>query len=215
MKKYLFILILFCISQTLYSQNEFTFTVFGEPQVSWMTPDSKAVESDGSQISFNGGFNFDNFFAERYAYSTGISINNIKGKLHYKESRDISAKDATYNVTDDVVSYNLQYIDIPLGLKFKTIEIGYTKVFAHLGLDAAINIKATADLPDNNDVNVSNEVNWYNLGYYIGGGIEYSIGGSTALVGGITYKNGFLDMTKDNSNKVTSGNVSLRLGILF
>ncbi|MGM0497535.1 MAG: porin family protein [Bacteroidota bacterium] len=215
MKKYLFILTLFCLSHTLYAQNEYTFTVFGEPQVSWMSPDSKDVESDGSQISFNGGFNFDNFFADRYAYSTGISINNIKGKLRYKDSRDISAKDTTYSITDEVVSYNLQYIDIPLGLKFKTIEIGYSRFFAHLGLDAAINIKSSADLPGSNDVNVSNDVNWYNLGYYFGGGIEYSIGGSTALVGGITYKNGFTDITKNNSNKVTSGNVSLRLGILF
>ena len=215
MKKYLFILILFSLSRGLYAQNQYTFTVFGEPQISWMSPDSKNVESDGSQISFNAGFNFDNFFAERYAYSTGLSINNIKGKLHYKDSRDISAKDTSYTITDDVVSYNLQYLDIPLGLKFKTIEIGYTSFFTHLGLNAAINIKSSADVPGSNDVNVSDEVNWYNLSYYIGAGIEYSIGGGTALVGGVTYKNGFLDITKNNNTKVTSGNVSLRLGILF
>src|SRR6056297_3302678 len=102
MKKYLFILILFSLSRGLYAQNQYTFTVFGEPQISWMSPDSKNVESDGSQISFNAGFNFDNFFAERYAYSTGLSINNIKGKLHYKDSRDISAKDTSYTITDGV-----------------------------------------------------------------------------------------------------------------
>jgi len=215
MKKYLFILILFCFTSSLSAQNQYAFTVFGEPQVSWMSPDSKDVESDGSQICFNAGFNFDNFFAERYAYSTGISINNIKGKLHYKDSKMISAKDTTYNITDAVVNYNLQYLDIPLGLKFKTIEIGYTSFFTHLGLNAALNIKSNADLPGSKDVNVSEEVNWYNLSYYIGAGIEYSIGGSTALVGGITYKNGFLDVTKNNNNKVTIGNVSLRLGILF
>ena len=215
MKKYLFILILFCFSHSVYAQNQYTFTVFGEPQVSWMSPDSKDVESDGSQISFNAGFNFDNFFAERYAYSTGISINTIKGKLRYNGGRDISATDTTYEDIDGVVSYSLQYLDIPLGLKFKTIEIGYISFFTHLGLDAAINIKSNADLPGSKDVNVNNEVNWYNLSYYIGAGIEYSIGGSTALVGGVTYKNGFLDVTKNKNNKVTSGNVSLRLGILF
>jgi hypothetical protein len=215
MKKYLFIVILFCFSQALYSQNEFTFTVFGEPQISWMTPDSRSVESDGSQLSFNAGFNFDNFFAERYAFSTGLSINSIRGKLLYKDSRSIDASDSTYQIADEVVSYSLQYLNIPIGLKFKTIEIGYTKFFAHLGLDAAVNIKSTADLPEVEDVNVSKEINWYNLGYFIGGGVEYSLGGSTALVGGITYKNGFMDMTKNNNNKVTSGTVSFRAGILF
>jgi len=215
MKKYLFIVILFCFSQALYSQNEFTFTVFGEPQISWMTPDSKDVESDGSLLSFNAGFNFDNFFAEKYAYSTGLSINSIRGKLLYKETKNIDASDTTYRLSNEVVNYSLQYINIPLGLKFKTIEIGYSKFFAHLGLDAAINIKSSADLPDVEDVNVSKDINWYNLGYYIGGGLEYSLGGSTALVGGITYKNGFMDITKSNDNKVTSGTVSFRMGILF
>ncbi len=215
MKKYLFIVILFCFSQALYSQNEFTFTVFGEPQISWMAPDSKDVEGVGSQISFNAGFNFDNFFAERYAFSTGLSINSIRGKLLYKDTKNLEASDTTYQLTNGEVKYSLQYINIPIGLKFKTIEIGYTKFFAHLGLDAAINIKSSADFPNAEDVNISKEINWYNLGYYIGGGIEYSLGGSTALVGGLTYKNGFMDITKSNNNKVTSGTVSLRLGILF
>lgn len=215
MKKYLFIVILFCFSQALHAQNEFTFTVFGEPQISWMSPDSKDVESEGSPLSFNAGFNFDNFFAEKYAFSTGLSINSIRGKLLYKDAKRLQASDTTYQLTNGVVEYSLQYINIPLGLKFKTIEIGYSKYFAHLGLDAAINIKSTADLPDVEDVNVSKEINWYNLGYYIGGGVEYSLGGSTALVGGITYKSGFMDITKSNDNKVTSGTVSFRLGILF
>ena len=215
MKKYLFFVTLFCLTQHLYSQNEFTFTVFGEPQVSWMTPDSKDVENAGSQISFNGGLNFDKFFAEKYAFSTGISINNIKGKLRYKESKNIKAADTTYQVNNGVVNYNLQYIDIPLGLKFKTIEIGYTQFFAHLGLDAGINIKSMADLPDVKEVNVSEAINLFNMAYYIGGGIEYSLGGTTAIVAGVTYKKGFLDVTEGEGNKVTTGNVSFRLGILF
>ena len=97
------------------------------------------------------------------------------------------------------------------------MEIGYTKFFAHLGLNAAINIKASANLTntDRNDLNISEEIKFYNLGYYVGGGIEYSLGGTTAIVVGLTYKNGFVDVTSDENNKATSENVSLRLGILF
>ena len=36
----------------------------------------------------------------------------------------------------------MQYINIPLGLKLKTNEIGYFTFYANLGLDAGINIKA-------------------------------------------------------------------------
>jgi hypothetical protein len=215
MKKYLFLIIFFFAVYNGFAQN-FTFTVYGEPQISWMVPDSRNVENAGSRIGFNGGLNFDNFFAENYAFSTGISINQITGKLQYNYEREFIANDGNYTLDSaGIAEYSLQYIDIPIGLKFKTVEIGYTKFFAHLGLNAMVNIKANGNLPDINDINIAEEVNWYNLGYYFGGGIEYSIGGTTALVVGLTYRNGFVDITEDENNKVTSGNLSLRLGILF
>lgn len=218
MKKYLFILILTLSIASLKAQKNgyFTFTVYGEPQITWLMPDSKDVESAGSSFGFNGGLNFDKFFAEKYAFTTGISINKISGRLKYNSTKQINGKDSLYTLSNgQKANYNLQYIEVPIGLKFKTIEIGYSQFYAHLGLDAGINIKANADLPGINDVNVSEEINLFNLAYFIGGGIEYSIGGGTAIVGGITYKNGFVDVISDNSNKVTSGIISFRLGILF
>jgi hypothetical protein len=62
-------------------------------------------------------------------------------------------------------------------------------------------------------------VNIFNLGYYIGMGAEYSLGGSTAICIGLYYTNGFLDVTTDHDNqpsdKVIMNNVALNLGIIF
>ena len=215
MKKYLILLLFLSLGMKGFSQ-KMNFTVFGEPQITWLSPNTNNVEVAGSMIGFNGGLNFDNFFAENYAYSTGISINNINGQLKYKEPGMLDGIDSTYTINrGDVTEYHMQYINIPLGLKFKTIEIGYTKFYAHLGLDANINIKAKANIPGEENIDVMSELHWYNLGYYIGGGIEYSIGGSTAIVAGLTYKNGFIDITRAKDKKVTTGAASLRLGILF
>ncbi len=215
MKKYLFLIAFLFLVIKGFSQN-FTFTVYGEPQLSWLSADAKNVETAGTKIGFNGGLNFDNFFAENYAFSTGISINKIAGELIYNYDRDFQGNDGNYTLDSaGTAEFNLQYIDIPLGLKFKTIEIGYTKIFAHLGLNAGINIKSALNLPDVADVNIIEEINWYNLGYYAGGGIEYSLGGNTAIVAGLTYKKGFMDITENESNVVTNGNVSLRVGLLF
>jgi hypothetical protein len=82
-------------------------------------------------------------------------------------------------------------------------------------MDANISIRAKANLPHEANIDAANEMHWYNLGYYIGGGVEYSIGGTTAIVAGLTYKNGFLDVTEKENLKLTTGNLSLRLGILF
>jgi hypothetical protein len=215
MKKYLILLFFTFTVGTVFSQ-DMSFSVFAEPQITWLSPDSKDVENAGSAFGFNGGLNYDQFFKEKYAISTGISINKISGRLLFNENNSLQSIDSTYTIgKGEEVKYNLQYLNIPLGFKFKTVEIGYTQFYAHLGLEGGINIKADADLPDTKDVNISKEIKWYHLSYYIGGGIEYSIGGNTALVGGLTYKNGFLDMTKKKNNKITSGLVSLRLGIVF
>ena len=61
MKKYFLLLSLIFIGVSGFSQG-IRFTVFGEPQLCWFTPDSKNMESAGSMIGFNGGLNFDNFF---------------------------------------------------------------------------------------------------------------------------------------------------------
>ena len=220
MKKYLIFIALLFVTMQVFSQNygyqRYRFTVFAEPQISWLSPDTKNLESTGSMLAFNGGLNFDSFFAENYAFSTGISINNINGKLEYTEPGSFQGIDSVHTTQPgDVAEYHLQYINIPLGLKFKTIEVGYTRFYAHLGLDAYINIKSKADLREEEDIDASDAAEWYNLGYYIGGGIEYSIGGTTALVAGVSYNKGFMDIGADDQEQFTTGTVSLRLGIMF
>jgi hypothetical protein len=57
------------------------------------------------------------------------------------------------------------------------------------------------------------------MSYHITGGVEYSLGGTTALVFGIDFDNNFLDITKDNGNqphdKVSQKIVSFRFGVNF
>ncbi len=217
MKKYLFISILALISVKAFSQDT-RFTVFVDPQFSWMSSDIKNVESDGSKFGVNIGLNMDNFFAQNYAFTTGISIDNTGGNLTFENEKKlkISGTDTTLN-PGSTVHYKLQYINIPLGLKLKTNEIGYLTFFANLGINGGINIKATGEV-DNFELdseNISDEIKLFNLGYYIGAGVEYSIGGNSAIILGLTYTNGFIDITTDSDNKITLNNFAIRIGILF
>ncbi|MCD4834151.1 MAG: PorT family protein [Bacteroidales bacterium] len=216
MKKYLFIAILALISVKAFSQST-RFTVFVDPQFSWMSSDIKTVESDGSKFGVNIGLNLDKFFAPNYALMTGISIDNTGGNLTFEDDKKIkiSGTDTTLN-PGSTVHYKLQYINIPLGLKLKTNEIGYLTFFTHLGINGGINIKATGEVDDFelDSENISEEIKLFNLGYYIGAGAEYSIGGNSAIILGLTYTNGFIDIT-DDSDKVTLGNFAIRIGILF
>jgi len=218
MKKYL-ILIIFAVSSSVIFAQGLKFTVFADPKLSWMSPDLKDVSSEGSKLGVNIGLNVDNYFAKNYAFMTGISIDNTGGKLKYDFKKNIDTRSAEDSIipTGSVLNYKLQYINIPLGLKFKTNQIGYTTFYTHLGINGGINIKATGEV-DNfelNNENISDEVKLFTLGYFIGAGVEYSIAGSTAIVVGVTYTNGFINITPDNNNKVTLSNCALRLGVLF
>ena len=217
MKKYLFILILALSSITSMAQG-IRFSVFVDPKLAWMNSDLKSVHKESSKLGVNIGLNVDKFFAKNYAIMSGISIDNTGGKLLFNEKYRIklNGPDTTLN-SGSVVNYKLQYISVPLGLKFKTNEIGYFTFFSHLGLNAGVNIKATAEVEnfELRNENISDEINLFDLGYFIGAGIEYSIGGNSAIVCAITYTNGFVDITNNSNNKVTLRNFALRIGVLF
>ena len=218
MKKYLIIFTLVLLSSiSVFSQNT-RFTVFVDPKFSWMTPDLNDVTSEGSKLGVNIGLNIDKFFAPNYALMTGISIDNTGGLLKYDFKKPIQTNGNDDSIpSGSTLEYKLQYITIPLGLKLKTNEIGYLTFFTHLGINAGINIKATGvvDIYDLDNENISDEIKLFNMGYYIGAGVEYSIGGNSAIVLGVTYTNGFIDVTTDSNNKVTCSNVAIRIGILF
>jgi hypothetical protein len=104
-----------------------------------------------------------------------------------------------------------------VGLKLKTNEIGYFTYFAELGFAQEINIgsRANSSGSDLNKTNVPKETNLLNMSYFFGGGVEYNIGGSTSLVAGIFYNNGFVDVLSNNHHKAVLSYLSFRAGVLF
>jgi len=217
MKKTL-ILLLFSLLVTSLSAQELRFSVVAEPQLTWIKPDAKNVSSEGSRFGINVGLQVDKFFAPNYALSSGISIGTTGGELHYDNEIVVKIHgEETQLPAGSMVTYKLQYIHVPLGLKLKTNPIGYSTFYAHLGLLGGINIKATgnADSDGLSDENISDDIQLLKMGYFIGGGLEYSLGGTSSLIVGVSYNNGFTDITKREGNKATLSNVALRIGILF
>jgi hypothetical protein len=53
------------------------------------------------------------------------------------------------------------------------------------------------------------------MAYFIEGGLEYSLGGNTALIAGLGYTSGFMDVTKRSADKFQTRAFSVILGVLF
>jgi hypothetical protein len=194
------------------------FNVEVDPQFAWFSSDDETVEPNGSIFQVHAGLNMDFYFAENYAFVLGVGINNLGGNLLYADSTEFSSKGETLQVEpNQSVKLNLQYIDIPVGLKLKTEELGYATYFLQLGFNPMINLNAKASSEDASfdKVDIKESIISFYLGYHVGIGIEYKLGGSTALIGGVRWSSGFTDVTDTDRANVTLNALSIHLGVLF
>jgi len=206
----------------LLAQQNIRFGVFADPSVNWFSSNTKETLNDGSRPGFNFGFTFNRYFSKNYSFSTGLSIMRAGGRLF--NTSDISMSFNNINVDIDsgeVVIYKIQYVNIPLGLKFESTQIGYIRFFADLGIDPRFMIGSKADIPSENITGevANKELNPVNLSYHIMAGIEYSLGGETEMVIGLGFDHNFFDVTKDvnlqPSDKISNNIIRLRIGVNF
>lgn len=207
------------------AQQRIGFGIHADPVISWFSPDIKETKNDGARPGFNFGLTFNKYFTPNYSFSSGISLINTGGRLTNSDTivldfPNLKNKIATVAPNEPVV-YKIQYLSVPLGIKLQTNQIGYITFFTDLGLDPKVVIGGKADIPSLNITGetATSELRFFNLSYHITGGIEYSLGGTTAMVVGLNFDNNFLDITKDNGDqpkdKVSQKILSFRLGINF
>jgi hypothetical protein len=191
-------------------------------------PTQNSVESKGLTLGFAYGLIGEYFFNNNYGLSMNLRTSSFKTEFNYTPVNG-------QNLSIDR-KINLQYIELPFCLKMRTNEVGYMKYFAQIGLEPAVKIGANlvADTLHNGVItgtktlnNVTENVNLFMLYSVIGVGVEYNLGGTTNLVGSITWNNGFtnvwdkaIDSPKaippvySNFNSPVS-NISLNIGVLF
>jgi len=215
-----FLLIIFPVIS--YAQQKISFGIHADPAVSWFSTDIKEVRNDGARPGFNFGLTFNKYFTSNYSFSTGISLMRAGGRLVSSDTTVMEFTNFKSTVLPgNPVVYKIQYLVIPLGLKLQTNQIGYLTFFSDLGMDPKIVIGGKADIPslDIKGEKAMNELEMFNLSYHITVGVEYSLGGTTAVVLGLNFENNFLDITKDNGNqpadKVSHKILSFRLGVNF
>lgn len=187
------------------STGDTRFTFVLSPQISWIKSDMDRVNNGGSKMGYNFGLLVDYFFGDNYAITSGLTINTTGGKLEYLSSGN--------NTVEPRQRYNLRYIEIPMGLKLRSEDIKRMNIYGRFGLSPQLNIMAK----DNNSKGISDEVKLLDLGYHIGGGIEYSVGGKNALVFGLLFNNGFMDTTKRNgyNDKAILNRLVFEFGFIF
>ena len=206
MRKSIIVLgLLFLTLPVLKAQDkEYRFTLVLEPVLSWMKSDEKNISSNGSLTGYNAGALFDYFFANNIAFATGITINTAGGKLEYPTLGSTNTHKQTYR---------LRYVEVPIGMRLRSDDLHRINIYGRFGLSPQINIKAV----DGNGDNINEEVRPFDIGYHLGAGIEYSLGGRNALMFGLLLNNGFTDITKRAGfdDKAVHNRLVFEIGFIF
>lgn len=262
MKRLLFSLALIFSFGSAFSQVEteiaknFRFGLKAAPAISWLAEDKIGMERNGLSTGFAYGFQLEFRLANNYSFVSGIDVNSHSGSLNFGFDQSdtsnlrkpyllVPNKDSLgYQITSR--KYTFSSVDIPLTIKMKTKEIGYLTYFGQFGVNASYIYKARTtnnnyiDLTgtegtlsgDNEELDIIGETNFARLALNIGIGAEYNLAGSTSLMFGLSWNNGFTRVLKKESEsilvhkmpsdtfeklsqEVKSSFIALNVGVLF
>lgn len=245
MKKIIVLLVLFAtLSMEATAQyNDLRFGMELSPSFSWLTTDDNQINRSGTNLGLKLRMLGEIQFQENYALATGIGFHfNAGGQLQHDLGGRFWPNSDLGPGLDSLPSgtnlrYNLQYVEIPVGLKMRTREFGYFRYYLQPALTIGFNTQARGDITgrgvgsDAEKLNISQDVRFFNLAWGIGAGVEYSISESTALVGGVAFQLGFSDMNrddgqyvddrvsppelKDEDSKTKNNALTITLGVMF
>lgn len=175
------------------------------PGFAWLKPSEKELKNDGMKLGFNYGVNLDVMFSDNYGIGTGLLMSHQGGKL---------------TILDTIkATYKFQYLDLPVFLKMRTGEIGYIRYYGTFGVVPGFRLSAKGQASFGgatyDEEDIKDQINLINISLAIGGGVQYILSGTTRLVGGIEYNNGFSDLLKDKNQKATSSKLKLIVGVMF
>jgi opacity protein-like surface antigen len=186
------------------------------PTIGWVKPD--IGKSNGVSLGFSYGLIGDFNFTQNYSFATGLAVTTVNGKsTEIVTQNNASGPDSQMEI---LLKYKLQYIEVPLTLKLKTVKINEVRYYGQFGLSNGFMIGAKHDVDITNgmsekDVNFKDDIKFYRAGLIIGAGAEFEVSGNTSITTGLTFNNGFTDITKDKGVTVKNHYLGINFGVFF
>jgi opacity protein-like surface antigen len=190
---------------TKINAQSFRFGIHATPSINYIETDNDDASNDVG-LKFGFGLLAEYAFSDKYSFATGVDILRRGGEL---------------TINDTVGDYNGGFINIPLQLKMRTRQFGYFTYFANFGGGLSFKTSEKVSFSPEGIQEIDGFINPVNMTFAIGGGVEYSLGGSTSLLLGINYNRSlFNNLSDDNSvlNENSSyrfDHVGITVGIIF
>lgn len=194
------------------------------PGLYWLNPNTSNNTPNGTSFGFGYGANLEFYFTRNYGFLLGFEITNIGAKyINDNPSPRMGLIDSSVTHSETV-----QYLQIPLELKLKTVPFRNIRYYGVVGLDFGFRLKATDNMIVNtenyffeskqtpfNNANIADQTDFFRVSLVVGVGAEYTLAGSTALQASICYNNCFTNLNNTSSNAINVKGMELMVGILF
>jgi hypothetical protein len=196
-------------------QGEFRLGFQLNPGLTWLNTDKRAVSNVGTNVTFGLAANGEFGISEQFAVATGVGLTfNRGGVLRHEIGGNFfphsRLSDDAYNTGDKPLpdgtrlKYNLQYLEIPVSLKWRSPESGSLRYYVEAPVVTwALTLQRRGAIRAG-DINtakedISKDVNPFNISLGLGAGVEYTVKRGTVITAGIFYHRGLLDITGDDA----------------
>jgi len=202
------------------------------PSITYLRADSPSgtnFQNDKSKLSLGGGLVVDYFFGQNYAFSTGLWLTGKGGTITYTDP-GLKVIDPNDPALIRKQKIGLQYLEVPISVKLFTNDVATdTKVYFQLGgtvgglISGRINgEKRYTDIGNQQETEAIKHFIIPDAAALIGAGVEYQLGQSTKVFGGLSYHRGLVNIEKyfDKTRgfkdvTIKNNEVALDLGLKF
>ncbi|MET3541990.1 hypothetical protein ABID22_002715 [Pontibacter aydingkolensis] len=184
----------------------------------FIAEDRHNFKNEGGKLGLGIGVVADYFFAQNYAFSTGLVYRSKGGEISYTYVDELGS---SRTEKDD---NSLQYIELPVTLKLFTNEVAPGTIL-YFQVGGSLNTKVSAKVDDKKVISgekVSKRFSIFETDAILGGGAEFQMGESTKLFAGLTYHRGlsntddfYRDVLNDKNIGIKNNGFSLDVGVKF
>ena len=223
MKKLTLVLLLLCLGYTASAQIEIGIQV--SPSVTsnrFIAVEKHGFKQESAGLRLGIGLVADYFFAQNYAFSTGLFYRSKGSKISYLIPNDDDLIGMPDRVQDDI---SVHYLELPTTIKLFTNEVApATILFFQAG--TSFNTKVAASVDDkkvlDNGEKASSYFNLFEMDALLGAGAEVQVGQSTKIFGGVSYHRGltniddyYQEALNDENIAIKNQSFSVNLGVKF
>lgn len=215
-----------------------------QPTLNFTKMQEGNMSNNGAKLGFSYGLMGDFNLGKNpnYWFSVEALISSMPSSIKSNDTLYNTSSGFPVAYTNVSFDYKLQYIQLPVSIKFRTNEIGMFSYWFQFGTAPSVLIQnklttnsnpslystsVKSHIPnkssndafdfngDNNKGRFRDNISAVRLPLVLGAGMEFKISGKTYANAGLRWDNAFTDMFRDKTVKARNNYIGLQIGIFF